>query len=85
MKNSYKENVGKELLDPFISYTDMKNKYLFQVVDLRFPVDHIIPKKIQLLEEYRGVTNDARLFMILIRHREIKMISDGKKITEEKF
>ena len=73
------EYVGEELLNPFISYTDMKNKYPIQIIDLRFQVDHINPKKIGLFEEYRGATNNARLFMILVRHREIKMITDGKK------
>ena len=35
-----------------------------------------------LFEEYRGAANDARLFIILIRQRETKMISDGNKIVE---
>ena len=60
----------------------MKNKYPIQVIDLRFQVDHINPKKIQLFEENRGATNNARLFVISIRHREIKMISDGNKFSE---
>ena len=59
----YKEYVAEELLNPFKSYTDMKNNYLIQVIDLRFQIDHINPKKIQLFKEYRGVTNNARLFM----------------------
>ena len=57
----------------------MKNKNPIQVKDLRFPVDQINPKKIQVHQEYRGATNIARLFMILFRHREIEMISGGKK------
>ena len=60
----------------------MKNKYPIQVIDLRFQVDHINSKKIQLFEEYRGATKNARLFMTLIRHRKIEMLSDGNKITE---
>ena len=60
----------------------MKNKYPIQLIDLRFQVDQFNPKKMGLFEEYRGATNNARLFMILIRHREIKMISDGNKIVE---
>ena len=75
----YREYVGEELLNPFISYRDMKNNYPIQLIDLRF---HIIPKKIRLFEENRVATNNARLFIILIRHREIKMISDGNKISE---
>ena len=66
----------------FMSYTDMKNKNPIQVIDLRFQVHHINPKIIQLIENYRSATNKASLFMIIIRHREIKMISDGIKITE---
>ena len=78
----YKKYVGEELLCAFIDYTDMKNIYPIKVIDLRFQVDHINPKKIQLHQEYRDATANARLFMILIRHREIKMLSDGNKITE---
>ena len=60
----------------------MKNNYAIQVIDLRIQVDHINPKKIQLHQEYRGATANARLFIILIRYRETKMISNGNKITE---
>ena len=70
LKLLYKEYVGKELLNSFISYTDMKNKHLIKVIELRFQVDHFDPKKSQILEEYKGATNNARLFMILIRDRE---------------
>ena len=60
----------------------MKTKAPIRVIGLRFQVDHINPKKIQLLEEKRGATNNARLFTIVIRHREIKMIAEGNKIFE---
>ena len=60
----------------------MKTNYLIEVLDLRFQVDHIYPKKLQLFEKYRGATTNAILFMIRIRHREIKIISNGNKITE---
>ena len=43
LKLFYKEYVGEELLTPFVSYTDMKNKYPIQVIDLRFQADHITP------------------------------------------
>ena len=69
-------------MNPFIKYDDVKNIYPIQVIDLRFQVDYINPKKIQLFEEYRADPANARLYLILIRHREIKMISDGNKITE---
>ena len=60
----------------------MKNRYPIQLIDLRFQVDHNNPQKIGLIKEYRGTTNNARLFMIIAKHREIKMISDGNKISE---
>ena len=59
----------------------MMNNYLFQVYDLRFQLDDVIPKKIPIFEEYRAATNIARLFMIINRHRGIKMASNGNKIT----
>ena len=38
--------------------------------------------KIQLFEEYRADTANARLYVILIRRTEIEVISDGNKLTE---
>ena len=88
LKLFYKEYVGEELLNPFVSYPDMKTKYPIQVIDLRFQPDHITPKKIQLFEEYRAEPannpNSARLYAILIRRREIELISDGNKLLEVK-
>ena len=88
LKLFYKEYVGEELLNPFVSYPDMKTKYPIQVIDLRFQPDHITPKKIQLFEEYRAEPannpNSARLYVILIRRREIELISDGNKLIEVK-
>ena len=66
LKLLYKENVAEEILTHFISYTDKKKKYPMEVINLGFQVDHIIAKKIQLFEEYRGATNNARLFTILV-------------------
>ena len=66
----YEDYVGEELLNPFMSYTDMKTRYPIQFIDLRFQADHFNPKKIELFEEYRGATINNRLFLILIRHRE---------------
>ena len=43
LKLFYKECVGGELLNPFIKYTDMKNKYRIQLIALRFQVDHLNP------------------------------------------
>ena len=51
VKLIFKEYVGEELLNAFISYPDVKDKYPIQVNDLRFQVDQITPKKFQLFEE----------------------------------
>ena len=65
----------------------MKNKYPIQVIDLRHQVDYITPKKIQLFEEYKNdpVYPNIRLYIIVIRHKQIEMIPDGHKILEFKF
>ena len=57
----------------------MKKFYLFQVIDLRFQVDQISPKEIQFCEEYRNDPAKARIFVIIIRHRDFKMVFDWKK------
>ena len=80
----FREYVCEDLLSPSISYRDMKIKYPIQVIDLRFQGDHITPKKIQLFEEYRAPPDNANFFIILIRRREIEMISDGIKLIEVK-
>ena len=77
----FKEYVREPLLNPFISYPDVRSKYPFQVIGLRYQVEYNNPIKIQLFEEYRANPANARLFMVLIRHREIMMISDGMKIV----
>ena len=84
LKIFFKEYIGEPLLSPFISYTDMKSKYPFEILDLRHQPDHITPKKIQLFQEYGGEDDpdNARLFLILIRRREIELVSDGNKLIE---
>ena len=84
LKLFYKEYLGEELLQPYITYPDMKYLYPIQITDLRFQVDHITPKKIQLFQEFSEDPANERLFIILIRHRQIEMISDGNKIIEVK-
>ena len=79
-----KEYLGESLLEPYISYPDMKYLYPIQITDLRFQVDHITPKKIQLFEEFSEDPANERLFLILIRYRQVEMISDGNKIIEVK-
>ena len=80
LKLFYKDYVGEQLLSPTISFYKMKIIFPIQIIDLRFQVDHISPKKIQLIEEFDKNPTNTILYIILIKHREIKMISDGIKI-----
>ena len=80
LKLFYKEYVGEPILSPIITYDKMKKYYPFQKIDLRFQVDHISPKKIRFFEEYDDNPTNTYLYIILIKDREIKMISDGNKI-----
>ena len=81
LKLFYKEYNGETLLNPFISYLDMKTFYPIQVIDLRFQIDYVTPKKIRLFEEYENAPENTNLYVILIKHRETNMVSDGNKIT----
>ena len=85
LKLFFKEYVGEELLNPFVSYPEIKIKYPIQTIDLRFQADHITPKKIQLFEDYRADPANARLYVILIRRREVELISDGNESIEVKL
>ena len=49
---STKKYVGEQLLNPYISYTDMKNFHPIQIISLRFQVDHITPKKHNYLKNF---------------------------------
>ena len=84
LKLFYRIYIGEPKLNPLISYTDMKRKYPIEINDLRHQSDHITPKKIQLFQEYGRDPDNARLFLILIRRREIELISDGNKLIEVK-
>ena len=62
----------------------MKTKYPIETIDLRHQTDHITPKKIQIFQDYSTDPDNARLFLLLIRRREIELISDGNKLIEVK-
>ena len=85
LKLFFKEHIGEQLMSPFISYPDMKTKYPIEIIDLGHQADHITPKKIQLFLEYGVYPNNARFFLILIRRREVELISDGNKLIEIKL
>ena len=85
LKLFFKEYIGEALMSPFISYSDMKTKYPIQIIDLRHQADHITPKKIQLFQEYSADTDNCKFYLILIRRREIELVSDGNKLIEIKI
>ena len=84
LKLFFKEYIGEPILNPPISYPDMKTKSPIEIIDLKHQSDLITPKKIQQLQEYGTDRNNARLFLILIRRREFELISDGNKLVEVK-
>ena len=70
-------------MSPFIFYTDIK-KYPSEITDLRHQSDYITPKKIQSFQEYSADPENAKFYLIIIRRREIELISDGNKVIEVK-
>ena len=62
----------------------MKTKYPIQIIELRYQLDHITPKKIQLFQENGVDPENARFFLIFTGRREIELICDGKEFLEVK-
>ena len=56
----------------------MKNFYPIRAIDSRFQIDYTTP----LFEEHQTAPEHTSLYVILIKHKEIKTVSDGKKILE---
>ena len=84
LKIFFKEYIGEQLMSPFISYPDMKTKYPIEILDLRHQTDHITAKKIHVFLESSADPENAKFFLIVIRRREIELISDGNKLIEVK-
>ena len=84
LKKYYRECFGEQLINPFFLYLDMETKDSIKIIDLRHQADHKTPKKCQLFQEYGAYPNNARLFLILIRQREMELLSDGIKLVEFK-
>ena len=72
LKLFYKEYVGESMLSPIITYDKLKNYYPIQIIDLRFQVNHISPKKIRLLEEYDNNPANTILYIILKNIQKLK-------------
>ena len=80
----FKEYIGEPILTPLISYPDIRTKYSIGITDLRHPRDYVTPKRIQLFQEYGSDTDNARLFLNIIRRRQIELTSVGNKLIEVK-
>ena len=76
--------MGEPILNPFVTNPDMKTKYPIGKIDLGHQPDHITPKKTQLFQEYGTDPDNARLFLILIRRKEVELKGDGNKVIEVK-
>ena len=50
LKFFFKEFLGEPLLNPLISYSDMKTKYSIGITGLRHQLDHITPQKIRFFK-----------------------------------
>ena len=59
----------------------MKTFYLIQVTGQRFQINFITPKKVGLFEEYENAPANTKLYVILIKQKETKMVSDGYEVT----
>ena len=64
-----------------IRFLGLKTYYPFQVIDLRFQIDYLTPKRTRLFEEYETAPEHTNLHFILIKHKEIKVVSKGNKTT----
>ena len=71
LKLFWKEYIGEPIINPLISFLDMRTKYPIDIIDLRHQSDHIIPKRIQIIHENGTNPNNAGLFLILIRHKKL--------------
>ena len=74
LKSFYKKYVREPMLSPIITYGKMKTYYPFEIIDLRFQVDHTSPNKIRIFENYDENPVNTNLYLFLIKHREIIMV-----------
>ena len=84
LKLFFKEYIGEVILNPFVSYPDLKTKYPIRIIDWGHQPDHTTPEKIQLFQDYATTPNNGRLHLISIRRRERAFISHGNNLLEFK-
>ena len=54
----------------------MKTKYSIEIINLGHQPDHKTTKNFQLFQENVADPDNARLFLIIIRQRKLKLISN---------
>ena len=59
----------------------MKTFCAIQKYFLKFQVDYMTRELIRLFAEYNENPTNTTLDVLLIKHREVKMVSDGNKIS----
>ena len=69
-----KKYVGESFLSPIITYDKMRTYYHIQKLDFRFQEDLISPKRTRLFEEYDEKPVSTTFYIILTKHRKIKLI-----------
>ena len=61
----FRDYIGEPILNPLISYPDMRTNYSIGITDLRHQLDHISSKGTQLFQESGTDPDNARLFLNL--------------------
>ena len=69
------------MLIPIITFHRLKRWYPFQTIGLRLQVDHMSHKKNKFFKEYDDSSPNTIICIILRKHREHEMISDGSKVA----
>ena len=62
----------------------MKTIYPIEIIDFRHQSDHITREKFQFFQENDTDPDNGSLFVILIKRREIELVSDGNKLIDVK-
>ena len=79
----FKRYIGKPKLNPVKTYPDMKTEKPVKIIDLRHLPDQITAKKMKTSKKMALILIMLDV-LVLIRRREIELISDGNKSIEVK-
>ena len=55
--------------------------YPIQVFDLEFQIYYMTPERIKLFDQYENTPEHTNFYVILMKHKEIKVASEGIKTT----